>query len=291
MPHVFLSHSSQDKFFVRELAERLQAAGVDVWLDEAEIHVGDSLTQKIGRAIHETDYVAVVLSQNSVDSEWVQRELQMALQKELKEKNVVVLPLIFEHVEIPPFLRDKMYADFSTPERYEENFPKLLKALGLEPGRPKVERPPIPKPTETEAVSRLTDSERRLASFENIRIIDLDEQRTHNPNPEKLLYNMYLKLSGSPPPEWQQIFDAGRRFPRHSMWRRAAIEGVYIVVHCVPDELEKYHLADLKEDVANSNEKYRAYLTQEAQQEAREAQKRDMERDNIRHVKGRLRFD
>ena len=40
---VFLSHSSKDKLTVRELAERLKADGVRVWLDEWEIRPGDLL--------------------------------------------------------------------------------------------------------------------------------------------------------------------------------------------------------------------------------------------------------
>ena len=107
MGSIFLSHSSKDKFFVRELAERLRGYGVKVWLDEAEIKVGESLSTKIGKAIDENDYVGVVLSQNSINSEWVQRELQVAIHKEFSKKQVVVLPMLLEKVEIPPFLRDK----------------------------------------------------------------------------------------------------------------------------------------------------------------------------------------
>jgi hypothetical protein len=76
---IFLSHSSKDKFSVRTLAEYLRSYGVKVLLDEAEITIGDSLPDKIGEAIEGTDYVAVVLSHNSINSEWVQRELQIAL--------------------------------------------------------------------------------------------------------------------------------------------------------------------------------------------------------------------
>lgn len=66
---IFLSHSSKDKFFVRTLAEHLNRYGINVWLDEAEINIGDSLTEKIGKAIESTDYVGVVLSHNSINSE------------------------------------------------------------------------------------------------------------------------------------------------------------------------------------------------------------------------------
>ena len=68
MPSVFLCHSSKDKAFARKLASMLKANGVDVWIDEAEVRIGDSLIHKIGSAIDETDYVAAILSYNSVTS-------------------------------------------------------------------------------------------------------------------------------------------------------------------------------------------------------------------------------
>lgn len=134
MPSIFLSHSSKDKDFVRELAERLKHFGVKVWLDEAEMNIGDSLTQKIGQAIDEADFVGVVLSRNSVNSDWVQRELQIAIEKELEKRKVVVLPLLLEKVKVPPFLRDKLYADFTTLENFAESFSRLLRTLNVSTG-------------------------------------------------------------------------------------------------------------------------------------------------------------
>jgi hypothetical protein len=141
MTSIFLCHSSKDKSFVRKLADKLREVGVHVWLDEAEIKIGDSLTERIGQAITEMDYFGVVLSRNSIASEWVQRELQVAMQRELKERKVIVLPLLLEPVEIPPFLRDKLYADFTSSNRFTEIFPKLLKALKIDAARVKPEHP------------------------------------------------------------------------------------------------------------------------------------------------------
>jgi len=288
MSSIFLCHSSKDKFFVRELAARLRDAGVRVWLDEAEIKIGDSLTQKIGQAIDEMDYFGVVLSRHSITSEWVQRELQVAMQRELKERRVIVLPLLLEPVELPAFLRDKLYADFTTPERFNETFPKLLKALGVEMAKV---MPPTPEELPCEIPPAQTPAQRRLAEFVDISIVDLDLSKSYNPDPQKALYNMYLRLSQSPPEEWKQIFDAERRFPRHTMWRHAWIEGAYIVIYCVPEELEKYHLRDLQEDVKNCNEKYRAYLTELARKEARELTRIREERDKLRNLRRRLGFE
>ncbi len=44
---VFLSHSSKDKRAVRELAQRLRADGLRVWLDEWEIQPGDMIGLKV----------------------------------------------------------------------------------------------------------------------------------------------------------------------------------------------------------------------------------------------------
>src|SRR5579871_3211772 len=120
MTSIFLCHSSLDKSFVRELAVDLEKAGVAVWVDEAEIKVGESLLDKIGRAIEETKYVGVVLSSNSVNSRWVQRELKMAMHKELQENRIVVLPLLLSKIDIPIFLADRLYADFTDLTGYQD---------------------------------------------------------------------------------------------------------------------------------------------------------------------------
>ena len=133
MPGVFLAHSSRDKWFVRWLASKFEDYGIRYWLDEAELRVGDSLIGRIGEAIDECDFCAVVLSPSSVESEWVQRELHIALNKEFLSREVVVLPLLLEKVEIPPFLRDKVRADFSADEKREESLALLLKTLGVGP--------------------------------------------------------------------------------------------------------------------------------------------------------------
>lgn len=253
MPSIFLSHSWEDKFFARKLAEKLAEFGVDVWIDEAELKVGDSLIQKISEAIEKTEYVAVVLSHNSVASPWVQKELSIAMTQEIAGKKVKVLPILLEKCEIPEFLKDKLYADFTDLDKFDESLSKILYAIGVSKTKafvpkkpPKVEREPA-KPIPA------------LEDFEDLKITGVDKNRLYRPDPNKLLYNVYLRLSSRPPIEWVQIFEEERRFPRHSMWRRAWVDGQYIIVHCCLDELEM-HLKDIKQDVTNTNRKYREYL-------------------------------
>lgn len=132
MPSVFLSHSHGDKPFVRDLAGRLTQAGATVWLDEAELNIGDSLIQRISAAIQEADYVVAILSPRSVKSDWVQKELSLAITKEVKGHRVTVLPVLIEPCDLPEPLRDKLYADFTRGENHEREFAKLLKAVGIQ---------------------------------------------------------------------------------------------------------------------------------------------------------------
>lgn len=124
---VFLCHSSSDKLFVDRLASDLEKVNIGVWYDKWEINVGDSLIEKIQEGLNNNDYLAVILSPESVISEWVKKELNSALMKEIKEKKVVVLPCLISNCSIPPFLSDKKYADFT--KSYENGFTDLLLAI------------------------------------------------------------------------------------------------------------------------------------------------------------------
>lgn len=130
MNSIFLSHTSIDKPFVRKLASDLRNSGHTVWIDEAEINIGDSLIKKIREGLDAVDYVAVVLSKASIESEWVQKELEIASNREIEEKRVLVLPLIIENVEMPGFLKGKLYGNFSDEEKYDESLQLLLRSLG-----------------------------------------------------------------------------------------------------------------------------------------------------------------
>lgn len=270
MPSVFLSHSHGDKPFVRGLAARLTQAGAVVWLDEAALNIGDSLIERISSAIEEMEFVAAILSPRSVKSNWVQKELSLAMTKEVKGRRVTVLPILIEPCDLPQALRDKLYADFTRPENHEREFAKILRAIGLAPAPIEVPTAPIGEPP--------IDQARDGSGFIDLRIVGVDKNRTHNPDESMALYDVYLQLSADPPEHWDDLFGEQRRFPRHSMWRRAWVEDGFIVVHCPLEELQRYHLADLKEDVAETNKKYRALLEQSRRQHTRAQQRADEER-------------
>jgi len=125
----FLSHSSSDKPFVRQLASDLKVHGIQVWLDEQNIKVGESIPEKISQGLAESDYFLFISSSNSVSSEWVKKELNSALVTEVEKRAVHVLPIKLDDSKMPNAIADKKYADFSTS--YKAGLAELLKAMGV----------------------------------------------------------------------------------------------------------------------------------------------------------------
>ncbi len=123
---VFVSHSSKDKAFVRKLVEKLRAVEeLDVWFDEQSIGIGDSIPSEIESALQDADYVIAVLSPNSIDSTWVQRELDATIMSE----DALILPVLIDDCEIPSLLKARKYADFRKPEYFSSALAELVAAL------------------------------------------------------------------------------------------------------------------------------------------------------------------
>jgi predicted secreted protein len=107
---VFLSHASPDKPFVRRLNLRLNKAGVDTWLDERELVVGDSLPEEIFKAIHAAQAVIIVVSESSLQSDWLRNELRVAAQRMIDGK-CRLIPVKRDDVDPPPEMTGLLYAD------------------------------------------------------------------------------------------------------------------------------------------------------------------------------------
>lgn len=129
MPSIFLSHNHKDKPFVKRLAAMLSSEGITVWVDEAEIGVGESLLEKIETGIRQAKFVGAIISTNSINSTWVRRELEMAMTQEINSNKLKVLPIICEKCELPLYLQAKLHVDFTDPKTFHFSFEKLINAI------------------------------------------------------------------------------------------------------------------------------------------------------------------
>lgn len=132
MAKIFISYSHKDKPFVLGLAQDLKFLGADIWIDFTHIKIGDSLIKRIREGIDEVEYVGAVISKDSVASNWVQHELDVAMNQEISGKKLKVLPLLLDDVDLPGFLLGKYFADFRDSNLYYESLSKMVERLELD---------------------------------------------------------------------------------------------------------------------------------------------------------------
>ena len=82
MGHIFISYSHKDSNYVEQLEKKLIEEGFSVWVDH-RIDYGSQWPKTIERAVDTCDAYIVVMSEDSANSIWVQRE---AIQAEKRKK-------------------------------------------------------------------------------------------------------------------------------------------------------------------------------------------------------------
>jgi hypothetical protein len=113
-PDIFISHSSRDKPAAMHLAKTLNFCSIDVWLDDWELEIGQSLTDEIAKAMDDSRYIAILITENYNKTVWTKTEYKKAVAREQKEGRPVMLPLIVGEALIPDFIEDKIYIDLRT---------------------------------------------------------------------------------------------------------------------------------------------------------------------------------
>jgi hypothetical protein len=114
---VFISHSSTDKPFVERLArDLLSGEGIDAWLDKWEIRPGDRIPDKLEEGLSSANVFLLILSPESVKSQWVSYEkdawltAQVEEEKLAKQRNVLPAAALYQF-----FIKTAKSHFFSSP--------------------------------------------------------------------------------------------------------------------------------------------------------------------------------
>ncbi len=89
----FISYSSKDQAFADRLHADLQAKGVRCWFAPEDVQGGKKLHEQIDEAIRYHDKLLLVLSANSMASEWVKTEIRRARREEVKAGRRKLFPI------------------------------------------------------------------------------------------------------------------------------------------------------------------------------------------------------
>jgi TIR domain/Restriction endonuclease len=128
---VFLSYAHADSAVARRIAAKLRGAGLRVQISEWELQPGDSIASRIIEAVSSSDLILVLLSPNSINSRWVQTELNETLSRELQTRAITVIPALVEDCTMPPPLANLVYLDLRSD--LEGGIDRLIQQLGIAP--------------------------------------------------------------------------------------------------------------------------------------------------------------
>lgn len=143
----FISYSHKDEPFAQRLHASLQQKGLRVWYAPENMQMGQKLHEQIESAICVHDKLLLVLSEASMNSEWVKSEIAHARQREINEGRRVLFP-----ISLVPFdairawkafdadtgkdtareIREFLIGDFSNwkdHDSFDKSFARLLRDL------------------------------------------------------------------------------------------------------------------------------------------------------------------
>lgn len=109
---VFLSHNSADKELVRHVAEQLRDAGLKVWLDDWIIGFGDDIYLAVESGLQKSRSLALFISQDALNSDWVALERSTALFRDPKNKTRRFVPILIDDSKLPDTIHRYRYLDF-----------------------------------------------------------------------------------------------------------------------------------------------------------------------------------
>lgn len=166
----FISYSHQDEAFVERLYDDLQQQGVRCWYTPHDMRIGDKIRPTIERSIQSHEKLLLVLSEHALESNWVEKEVEMAFEKEYQQKQVMLFPIRLDTAVMETnqawaadIRRTRHIGDFSRWQDelvYQKALKRLLRDLqAVSPPKSPPHRPKITR------WLRLRRFQRRLLSF------------------------------------------------------------------------------------------------------------------------------
>jgi len=89
----FISYSTKDEDFARRLHSRMREANMRAWFAPEDLQGGKKLHEQLFEAIQYHDRLLLVLSQASIQSEWVMTEIRKAREVERRERRRKLFPV------------------------------------------------------------------------------------------------------------------------------------------------------------------------------------------------------
>ena len=307
-PTAFLSYSwdnEEHKAWVKKLAARLRADGVDVTLDQWELQPGDRLPVFMEAAIRDNDFVLIICTPPYKDRSDARKggvgyegdimtgEL---LTKRNERKFIPVLRKGDEVTAVPSWLAGKYYIDLGEEADQERSYDDLLTTLLGRRETP----PPMGSAPEVSPTRQVKGSPPTASGGEPIRILGVVVDEVSEPLNDgtrgSALYRIPLRLSRRPSADWADLFErTWNSPPRYTTMHRPGIlsmQGDRVVLDgTTMEELERYHRDTLVLVLEKVNHDIAEREAAERRRAEAEARRLDEHRRTVEQTAGRLSFD
>lgn len=119
MSHIFISYSKKNQPYARKLAKKLKQEGFNIWIDD-RIEYGVNWENTIFTAIDDCAVILPIMSLESAESMWVQRECHHA-----EKRGKPAFPVLLSGEEFPRYGLTQ-YADVRGSVLPDEDFYELI---------------------------------------------------------------------------------------------------------------------------------------------------------------------
>lgn len=126
MSSIFISHSAKDHRSVEELVKFLQQNNIDTWYASNDIETAAEFKEEILAGLRKSDWFLVLMSPNSLKSEWVVAEVDWAL----KNRPGRLIPVMLETCDVVEFdLRLSKYQYVDLRKKNRTSLIKITKII------------------------------------------------------------------------------------------------------------------------------------------------------------------
>jgi hypothetical protein len=142
----FISYASKDTPFAERLHNDLQAKGVRCWFAPEDLKIGERIRVGIDQSIRVHDKLLLILSEHSLASDWVEQEVETAMEQERQRKETVLFPVRLDEAVMQSqegwaahIKRSRNIGNFGRwqeHESYQKALQRLLRDLKVENASP-----------------------------------------------------------------------------------------------------------------------------------------------------------
>lgn len=137
----FISYNARNEDFARRIHADLQDGGIRCWFAPEDIKIGDRIRDRIDESIYVFDKLLLILSEASINSQWVEQEVESALEREREQNNIILFPIRLDNAVMKiksgwaKYIRNSRhignFTNWKDHDAYKKSLERLINDLSI----------------------------------------------------------------------------------------------------------------------------------------------------------------